>query len=127
MNATVHPVTLKLCTLPILILFPYRKHNSVDPLSYFSNLKKVTCYRHNGKKYLPILIILKMMLSSREKTNKIFDDYNVSEVNERVECCLKIVLNTVSNIDLFMPMNIIIGKCGQNVLLKKISCVHLRK
>ena len=68
-----------------------------------------------------------MMLSSREKTNKIVHDYNVSEVNERVEFGLKIVLNTVANIDLFMPMIIIMGKCGKNVVLKTISCVHLKK
>ena len=40
---------------------------------------------------------------------------------ERVERCLEIVLNTVSNDDPFMLINIIMGKGPKNLIFQRIS------
>ena len=46
-NATVYPSTLKLSTLPTLIIFPYRKFKCLDPL-FCQIWEKVTSYRYGG-------------------------------------------------------------------------------
>ena len=38
-NATVHPSTSELSTLPILIIFLYRKYKSLDPLLFKNRLR----------------------------------------------------------------------------------------